>query len=288
MTCGDGTDRLPPRFLIGPFRVGGAEPRTLAGDLVAARPALAAVLGPETVVVDARPSAAGPFGIGLRVIVGPSTAAVGRALVAARVDDRPVVVLGQPLFVAEALHRHLAAGEPPPERGLFVLGGYWLPRSLESWFQARAPGLDIAQAYALPGCDAACLLGLARTEGGRTVWRPANPRVRVEVRDAELAVGLDDAPPVRTGDIAIDAGDGTLRIRPPSRRLDPAWGRALEGWTPRDWDRRTGHPVWRGRHIGLLLREGAEPESAMEVRFDAWAGRSGASWLAEPRWSPSA
>lgn len=288
MTLGHGSARVSASVHPAPLDPAHVERRSLAGDLLAARPGLAGVLGPDTVVVDARPSAARTFGVGLRAIVGPSAAGVSQALSAARADGRPVVLLGQPLFVAEALHRHLAAGEPAPERGLLVLGGYWLPLSLEAWLRSRAPGLHVAQTYAVPGGDVPCLLALARTADGKAIWRPANGGVRVEIRDAELAVGVDGAAPVRTGDLAIDAGDGTVRIRPSGRRLDPAWARALEEWTPRDWDRRTGHAVWRGGHVGLILREGVEPEGAREVRFDAWAERSGASWLQEPRWSPSA
>lgn len=98
-------------------------------------PELLEALGDGTILfINAYPASVGTFDFGITVDTYLSPRVLTRS---------PTILLGQPLFVADALLRHVAAGYPLPETLMLWVGGYALPRSLERMRESLlAPHVD--------------------------------------------------------------------------------------------------------------------------------------------------
>lgn len=241
--------------------------------------------------VNAYPASVGTFSFGITVDTYLSPRVLTRALQLGRVRDHATILLGQPLFVADALLRHTAAGRPLPRTLMLWVGGYAMPRSLERMLESLlAPHVEkllVLQYFGAAEVDAGCLMARERNAEGELVYYPRED-VQPDVDGDHLLLTLlatDGKPGVdrfRTGDRARPCGDGWV-IRNPDR-LHPEVEQALESWSDEDWRRRTGYLRREGRTIQIQLREGEAPRDDNEFEFFDFARRFGFSWLDKPYW----
>ena len=252
-------------------------------------------LGDEPpLVLNGYPAATGDFSFGIQVDCYLSVPVALRALRLARRERLTVIVLAQPLWVAELLVQARAAGDAMPANLILALGGYPLPRSLERayerWCGDAGTRVAIIQLYGVAELDAGCLLGRERDGSERVIFYP-RPDVRVGLDEGELvlSIGSDESgwgDPVRTGDRAEFVGapeDGGL-IVPVGTRVNQGVASELESWADDSWERRTGYLRRDGDALRAQLRAGVDAAVELEEDHYDFARHTRASYLTKPDW----
>lgn len=258
-------------------------------------PEVPAAVGDRTLMfINGYPAAIGTLPGAISVDTYLSARVMSRALQLGRVENHPVVVAAQPLFLAHALYHHVAADRPLPETLLLWVGGYVMPQSLEralvETLEDRVRALHFVQFFGAAEVDAGCFMGRDRTSEGQLIYHP-----RTDVEPAldgadgdELVLTLrnpDGSPVIErfaTGDCARQHGDGWVIWN--HRRLHPDVERELESWTSDDWSRRTGYVRRADDTIWVQLRAGQSPTSDAEVEHHEFARRFRFAWLEKPYW----
>lgn len=241
--------------------------------------------------INAYPATVGTFSSGITVDTYLSPRVLTRALQLGRVTDHPVVLLGQPLFLANALRAHVQAGYALPATLMIWVGGYVTHRGVEALIERlvhpHVDRLKWVQFYGAAEVDAGCMMARDRNEDGELIYYPRKD-VSVEIQDGELLLSFHNSTGEKikadfsTGDHAVPYEDGFLISN--NRRLHPTVHRHLSGWSVEEWDRRTGYVQRNGEEIVTQLREGVEPQQANELGHFAYAERFGFSWLNKPNW----
>ncbi|HSP78280.1 MAG TPA: hypothetical protein VLQ93_07110, partial [Myxococcaceae bacterium] len=242
------------------------------------------------IVVGCYPATLGTFTDALSIETYLRPANLARAGKLAQMEERPVVLLGQPLPVAERLVAHLGAGWPMPTRLLLVIGGYECPAGLEARLRERLASAgvehEVVHGYGTAEIAAGCLMG-RRAPGGVVHYRLAMPGIGVESRAGRLWLSLGEVA-VDTGDFAepltVDGHEG-WRIEPSAERVAPRVREALMSWGADEWDRYTGYVAASGSGLLLQLRRGRTPRRADELSFARFEDEHGSSLLDKPRWS---
>lgn len=209
-------------------------------------PDLVEALGEGTILfINAYPAVC-TFAAGITVDTYLSPRVLTRALQLGRVGDHPTLLLGQPLFVADAFLAHLAAGRTLPAALMLCAGGYVMPRSLERMLESlltpHVETLLVVHYFGAAEVDGGCLMARERNARGELVYYPRDDVV-VELDGDELLLSLlspsgrPTSEPFRTGDRANRSGDGWVIHNP--ERLHPEVRDTLESWNDADWRRRT-------------------------------------------------
>ena len=213
---------------------------------------------------------------------------LSRGLLLAAREAMACCVAGQPLAVLDLLMGHRRQGLAVPERLLMVLGGYHCPvslqRALEEGVAPVAP--SILFAYGMAEIDFACLAGHRPPGHPLPLYQPVVDGVGIELEGDALWLCDRRGGAARrhaTGDTAAWQG-AALAIRPGPGRADPAVLDALEGWTPADWRRRTGHLARAGGRMVWQLRRGMPPQHPAELEFHEFARRHEMEWSRKPAW----
>lgn len=249
--------------------------------------------GRVPLVINAYPACVGTFDFGVTVDTYLSLATASRALHLAHAEKMPVMLIGQPLYIADLLFRHLGKNPVLPDSMLIVQGGYLMPLSLERTVrQLCAPhlqNLNIVHGYGVAEVDAACLLAVNRSPEGHLVYETRGPDVRVTLKGTDLFLSLvdpqtgearmDEFP---TGDSGAPSANGYIIWN--NDRLHPNVYKILESWSFEDWQRRTGY-LYYGREIRFQLRKGYEPQGQLEAEFHDYEKKYGHYWLFKPVWS---
>jgi hypothetical protein len=252
---------------------------------------LASFGGRTPIVINAYPATLGVFEFGVMVDSYMSLATGSRAMHLAALEKMPVMLLGQPCFVADLMYRHLAKNPVMPDTLIIGTGGYVMPRSLQNSLEelcrAQVQSMHVVQGYGVAEVDSSCMLAVTRDADGNLVYYPRDD-VRVDLDGERLLLSLRGP----DGDLVMDRFDGgdSARATPDGgyliwnhERLHPHVLRILESWSPRDWERRTGY-LYYGREIRFQLRKGFEPEIALEAEFHDYMKRYGQQWLFKPEW----
>jgi hypothetical protein len=243
-------------------------------------------------VLNAYPAALGNFDYAIYVDTYLSPNVASRALQLAAREDRVVFLLGQPLFVAELLIRHVQAAYALPRVIIAAMGGYLCPLSLEVTLRHLLGDnvqFEVLHGYGVAEVDAGLFLGSTRTANGDIIYEPRADAIVERAEDGRLLVGIRDADGREklrgfdTGDFIELLDGGGCLIRNGLSRLHPEVASRLSQWTERDWRRRTGY-LNRAPYV-TQLREGEAPESAEEVSFHEFAARIGMTWLRKPVWA---
>lgn len=255
-------------------------------------PGTIAPIGNRTILfINAYPATVGPFLPGISVDTYLSPRILSRALVLGNVTNHPVILAAQPLFLADALLKHVKDGRALPDTLLLWVGGYVMHQSLEKMLVAElAPfvkHLTIIQYFGAAEVDAGCMLARDRNEHGQLIYyarSDVEPELDGEallltLRNADGSTVIERFP---TGDRARKQGDGFVIWN--SDRLHPAVDSALEQFSHEDWKRRTGYVRREGETILIQLREGEVPRDSSELEHFDFARRFGFSWLNKPWW----
>lgn len=250
-----------------------------------------ALAGRTVMFINAYPASVGTITTGITVDTYLSPRVMMRALQLGALAAKPVIVCAQPLFLADVLFAHVAAGHPLPDTILFLVGGYLTPRSLErALLGLVAPHVRTAlflQGYGVAEVDAGCMMSRDRDEQGRPIFYPRDD-VMPELDGEELLLSLRGPEGEllvdrwRTGDSAGRAGDGYVLWN--HQRLHPTVHAALESWTLEDWRRRTGYVRREGGAIAIQLRQGQEARNEAELDHWDFGRKHGFSWLDKPYW----
>lgn len=268
-------------------------PRTSLLEITGRRwPDLVEALGERPVLfINAYPAMGGPLANGIFVDTYLSPRVLSRALQLGKAAGHPVILLGQPLFLADALLRHVAAERALPETLMIWAGGYVMHRSLEQTLvELLSPHLRrliVLQYFGAAEVDAGCLMARERNAQGELVYYPredVEPAVDGEdlLLTLRSATGETVVDRFRTGDLARPCGDGWVVWNP--QRLHPKVNEALESWSREDWTRRTGYVQREGEEILVQLRQGESPREETEIEHFEFARRFGFSWLDKPYW----
>ncbi len=274
------------------FRVLSRGSGTLKDALERKWPRLFAGFGDRlSLIINAYPASLGRWDFGVSVDTYLSPSVGGRALELAHLEGMPVLLLGQPLFVAELLHHHLRSSDAGlPDTLVIGTGGYVMPRSLERAIRElctqKVERLELFHGYGVAEVDAACLLAMERNGEGQLIYAPRSDRVSVELgAECELLLSLRDssdnwvAERFATGDRGRQVDGGYVIWN--DDRLHPSVSQLLESWTSSDWRRRTGY-LANDSNLRFQTRQGVEPTSEQECEFYDFARRYGQSWLVKP------
>lgn len=243
-------------------------------------------------VINAYPATVGTFDFGVTVDTYLSLSTGSRALHYAHLERMPVLLIGQPCYVADLIIRHLKRNPVMPDTLLLGVGGYVMPRSLENMLRAilhgRVVNLDIVHGYGVAEVDAGCLFARERDQHGELVYRRRNDLVEVEIEGTDLLLSLrsPDGSYVMhrfpTGDSGRAVPGGYHVFNP--NRMHPNVQKILESWSVEDWIRRTGY-LYYGREVRFQLRKGEEPTGPIECEYHDYEKKYGHYWLFKPDWS---
>ncbi len=219
-----------------------------------------------------------------------------RALHLAHLERYPVMLIGQPLYLADLLFRHLATTPMLPPTLLLVTGGYVMPRSLEQALrQLIAPHgctLNLINGYGVAEVDAGCLWAIQRTPEGHLIYEPRSADVEVVLEGNDLQLSLrspqggyvvERFPTGDSGMLVQTANGSPGYVIWNNERLHPNVLKILESWSYEDWERRTGY-LYYGREIRFQLRKGCEPKVGLEAEFHDYEKKYGHYWLFKPVW----
>ncbi len=249
--------------------------------------------GRTPMVINAYPACIGRFEFAVVVDSYLSGSIVSRALMLAELEKLPVMLVGQPLFVADAIFRHLDRGLVLPDTILIGVGGYALPRSLEAAMlgalREKCRNVHVFQGYGVAEVDAGVLVGVDRNDKGEVIWHRRDDGVEVAI-DAQnklfLSLRAADGSYVMerfpTGDNARWEGQGIVMWNEEAR-LNPAVLRLLDSWSADDWRRRTGY-VNVGAATRIQLRRRVDKKVPQELEHWDYAKQYGFSWLWKPNW----
>lgn len=255
-------------------------------------PGSTAAIGDRTVLfINAYPATVGPFLPGISVDTYLSPRIMSRALTLGSVENHPVILVAQPLFLVDALLKHIRDGRSLPDTLLLWVGGYVMHRSLERMLMTRLAPLvkhvSLIQYFGTAEVDAGCMMARDRNEDGQLVYYPRSD-VDAELDGEELLLTLrnSDGSKVierfRSGDRARRYADGFVVWN--AQRLHPSVDSVLEAFSDEDWTRRTGYVKREGEIIWKQLREGEMPRDQTELEHYDFARRFGFSWLNKPWW----
>lgn len=216
---------------------------------------------------------------------------VSRALNLAAKENMPAVILGQALFVADALKDHVRSGGAIPKKTVVATGGYYSPRSLEdsirmSW--SPHADLEFLSFYGIDEIDPVLLISAFRTPTDDPIYLPRNDKVKPTIKEGKLFISLwtEDCQALvenfRTGDCASYKDEGIV-IRNP-RRLGEMMQKELESWSHEFWDRRTGYVGRDSDKIIYQMRKGIQPRQAEEMDYFAFQARFASDFLSTPAW----
>lgn len=248
--------------------------------------------GRTPVVINAYPAYIGSFSFGITVDSYLSTTTTSRAFELAHHEGLPVMLLGQPLYIAEFLFRHAEQNKKFPDVLFLGMGGYELPRSLERAMREHCDSIGVKLTlmcgYGVAEVDAACLIAHDRNEQGHFLYETRSPDVDVTFKGEDLYLGLRDevggyrVPPFQTGDKGRAEGERFVIWNP--KRYHPNVRAILESWKPEDWKRRTGY-LHSGKVFRVQLRKNQQPTVPFEVEFFDYARKYGHNWLFKPEWN---
>ena len=241
--------------------------------------------------INAYPACAESFCQGITIDTYLRPQVLTRALQLGKAKNHPTILLGQPMFIADALLRHIKAELVLPKTLILWAGGYVMPQSLEnmlrSTLEPHVERLMIIQFFGAAEVDAACLMARERNTLGELIYYPRED-VCVELDDEDLLLSLKEregAPasqPFQTGDQAYRCGSGLI-IRN-LKRLHPLIEEEMESWTHEDWERRTGYIQREDHKLFIQLREEYSPRQSNELKHFSFAQCFGFSWLNKPQW----
>ena len=264
----------------------------LLAEVVRHRPEVTDLLGVDTpMIINCYPAALGPMAKGIKVDTYLSMRVMSRALQLAHFEGHPVIMTGQPLYLADALLEHVKSGLALPQRLMLWLGGYVMALSLEKMLEdllrPHVSQMMMIQFFGVAEVQAGMLIAGERASNGELVYYPrSDAMTRVFDGDLYLALldenGLPTTDPFRSGDQAEVFGNGLI-IRN-HRRLHPRVAAELASWNHQDWQRRTGYVHRDGHQIMIQLRKGQKPESLQELAFYQFAHEYGFDWLEKPNW----
>ena len=249
-----------------------------------------AISGRMPLFINAYPASVGTISSGISVDTYLSPRVMSRALQLGAVADKPVIICGQSLFLADALLAHVTAERTLPDTMLVLVGGYVTPHSLENMMRELLAPVErvlFLQGYGVAEVDAGCLMGRERDERGRLIFHPRED-VEPELDGDELLLSLRGPTGERivdrwrTGDRAEPVGDGFALWN--HERMHPNVHEALESWTGADWRRRTGYVRREGDELWIQLREGVQPRNSRELDYWGFGQKYGFSWLDKPNW----
>jgi len=219
-----------------------------------------------------------------------------RAFALAAHESLPCILVGQPLFVLDALIKHTDQGRPVPRDVVIASGGYYMPRSLEHTIlkvlNIHRRQLTVVQLYGLAEGDSGVLISVERADDGQPIYVPRNDRVVIDERHRRLFLTLLDAnghPYIDN----LDTGDNILRrersgiVLENSKRMSEELRTELENWTPDLWKRRTGFMATNGdtSTTAWQLRNGVEAINQDEYDFYDFQKRfSIGTFLEKPIW----
>jgi hypothetical protein len=252
------------------------------GDLLAGRVPL---------VINAYPATVGAAATGVTIDTYLSPRVMTRALQLGAVTEKPVILCGQSLFLADALLAHIGAERALAKTMLIMIGGYTTPHTLEqalrTWLAPQVRTLEFLQGYGVAEVDAGCMMARERDDAGRLIYHPRTD-VDVELDGDELLLSLrgPDGERIvdrwRTGDSAERSADGYAIWN--HRRCHPDVHAELESWTEADWRRRTGYVRREDQRIWIQLRQGVEPRAELELDYWDFGRAHGFAWLDKPYW----
>lgn len=240
-------------------------------------------------IINAYPAFLGQFTIGINVDSYLNIKTILRAFELAQREHKSVFLIGQPLFLAEAIFRG-GLKHKLPEQLLVFSGGYEMPKSLEeslSTVLSQAGSQHhFIHCYGMAELDAACLVAFERDAQGDLKYYPRSPSIDIQINNDHLALRH-----IQKSDQWFDSGDiGEQRenywvVTPSPKRFHPEIQSAFFSWTLEDWRRRTGFIAPHADGVVFQLREGLEPETDHEIAYFIYAHRYGFSWLNKPAWS---
>ena len=239
--------------------------------------------GARLMVISCYPATLGAFRGTIFVDTYLKWETFARAMLLANREGWTPLILGQPMFLLDALARYHREELPLPPRALACVGGYTCPLSLERTLvtEAHKSGgvLRVLHSYGVAEVDAACLVGVTRTRDGDVIYKSVLPHVVSSIRAGRLFLNAVD-----TGDFAERAADDAFLIRNAPDRLGEQTRLLLESWSETEWLRRTGHVGRVGSERVYQLRAGLRDARANERRYFEFQESFRGSWLDKPDW----
>lgn len=250
-------------------------------------PALQELADSHPIIINAYPADLGIASLGTYIdtYLHPITFVRGCRLAA--IEKRPVLFVAQPVVGVEFLLSLLEEGFEIPENIAWISGGYYFPRSLESFarkvMKQSGCSLSIIQSYGVAEVGHTCFAALRRTGAGQPMYQLVTDDVKVILNEAgELSLAKGKVL-VETGEKAkFEEGYWTITNSP--SRLSAHVKASLEGLSPTQWLRLTGRTNWRNNELVFQLRQGLEAGEKNECAYFEFWDQFGGGPTYKPSW----
>lgn len=262
-------------------------------------PQLTQYFSAATMVLVAYPAPLGLISPGILVDTYLHPPTFCRAMHLAAIEERPVVVVAQPVVGADMLLRAVNSGNPLPAKILWASGGYYLPESLERFIrnQLKAAGCELAvlHCYGTAEIGHSLFVAIDRLASGRPRFLKAAANVSVEADDRNGRLTLTTSSGTKhVLEDEVRVEDEGFDIIPHSQRLSQSILQTLESWSDPQWRRWTGFAIKTPNELFVQCRESinVEPDSNSdnlhELEYHHFFAKFGGSNLTKPRWNDQA
>lgn len=278
------------------------------GEVCILFPSLAGYFCDMTMILVAYPATLGLCSPGVLVDSYVHVPTFIRSLHLAAVEQRPVVVVAQPLVGADFILRAIRQGIPMPKRMLWASGGYYLPESLERTVRENlleaGCSLEVLHCYGTAEIGHSLFVAVDRLASGRPHYQKAaehiaikydelSGRLTILANSGSQALEVSNHGP-KAGNKELEdsvriEGDG-FDIIPHPNRLSPLVFQELESWNKTQWARWTGNLAYDSGDLIIQCRQGVLPgegfpnSNYQELEYHQYFAKYGGSILEKPRW----
>ena len=257
-------------------------------------PQIADYFNPRTMVLAAYPATLGLTSPGVLVDSYLHPPTFVRSVHLAAIEERPLVIIAQPLLGADLLLRTLQQQVPLPRRILWASGGYYLPESLEQFIRTRLKqakcDLELLHCYGTAEIGHSIFVATDRLASGRPHYRKATAHLQTELDERNGSMrALTPTGWKEFEDEVWSEGNGYDIVPTPSRLSKKAL-QTLESWNLTDWERYTGYIAQSEETTFAQCRQWIQPtpdhpsSAIVEIAYYDFFARYGGSVQTKPNW----
>jgi hypothetical protein len=285
------------------FRVVNNADGSRIGEVCQLFPQLARFFCDRTMIVVAYPATLGLTSPGVLIDTYVHPPTFIRSLHLAAIEERPVVVVAQPLVGADFILRAIRQRIPLPNRMLWASGGYFLPESLERFVRDRLRQegceLEVLHCYGTAEVGHSLFAAVDRLASGRPHYCKAAAHVATMFNEKNNRLTAITAVASQELEDEVRVEQDGFDIIPHPSRLSPSVFQTLESWKALQWSRWTGFVADVSGELTVQCRQWVSPDEETpepkyrepkyrEIEYHEFFARHGGSSLAKPPWGDQA
>jgi hypothetical protein len=224
-------------------------------------------------------------------------ATFAQALQLAVLENKNVILIGQPLSIAHQIYTYYKSSLLFPKEIGIALGGYYCPYSLEKFItdsiKEKNASCNFIYGFGVAEIEFGCLLGTRLNESSKILYQKASSHIIIEIdkKSSELILhNVLDGTNTNTEDLieihpTNNFTNPTYVITQSPGRLSEKVTNLLESWDNTDWERNTGYLEQKDGELLFQLRNNVKKNQNYEIEYYDFLKQTGLTWTEKPVWS---